>query len=149
MTKGPVVGARNRTPSTTPRGFKNERKPLTNKDGGIQAQFGKSQVFVYPPNSLPKEDTSQKPDEQVSLSYVASYNGRGLQKHNLKSLGQHILFPSATVLIKMNITNHQQIFFEGHTDEITALGVNEAGTVACTGQKAQKDAFFIVWDIAN
>ena len=52
----------------------------------------------------------------------------------LDTVGQKVCFATAALGVVYDLPTNQQVFFEGHTDDISCLAVARNGALAATGQ---------------
>ena len=89
-------------------------------------------------NPLDKPPVAPAPDTKLEIDFVHGYHNNGLfpsQRNNTFYLNTgEIVYPSAALIIMYNQEKHTQIFFKGHSDEVSCLTVHPNGKFVASSQ---------------
>ena len=89
-------------------------------------------------NPLDKPPVAPAPDTKLEIDFVHGYHNTGLfpsQRNNTFYLNTgEIVYPSAALIIMYNQEKHTQIFFKGHSDEVSCLTVHPNGKFVASSQ---------------
>ena len=102
--------------------------------------------FVPP---LPDEETFA-PNTSLDLEFVHGYSGKTpfqeCKTDNVFMLASgEMIFPASATMVMYHKGLHQQRFFHGHDDDVTALAVHPDGSMCASGQVGRKPPI-CVWD---
>ena len=110
--------------------------------------------MVFPPTDYIGPDDVRETDSMLTLPgpnalrlrFVYGYTTRKGCRNNLfYNKDGHIVYHSAALGIVYDKTNHEQWYFHGHDDDITALDISPKDKLTiCTGQLG-KDPKILVW----
>ena len=81
----------------------------------------------------------------LQLEFVHGYRGQDGRHNVFYNCVGDVVYPAATVGIVLNIANHTQTFFRGHTDDISCLTMHPQGVLCASGQCGTSPEICI-WD---
>lgn len=87
--------------------------------------------YLQPKNP---ECKSLEPDPILRLKRIVGFGGCSFRDALWSSDGSTVVYPCHAVVIAMKVTNGHQRFFIGHTDKVSCVGLNGAGTLLASGQ---------------
>eukprot|EP01052_Picozoa_sp_SAG31_P011680 SAG31_NODE_667_length_12948_cov_70.090746_2_plen_506_part_00 len=107
-------------------------------------RYKQLQGGCYPPTGA---GPSRKalPHEDLALEHIHGYKGVSCHSNIQFNRAGELVYFAAAVGIVQQLSNHQQRFFYGHTDDISALAVHPDGVTIATGQIG-RDPLVCVWD---
>lgn len=117
-------------------------------DGSVQAVFGRNSGLVYPPSSWRPEEARSRPlNRRLVRDYVFGYNGR--RPNSLYFISdEECIYPVAALIVVLNLTHNQQLFFEGHNHDVLCVSWNVRRRLCASGQvdpKGIEGPFVCVW----
>ena len=111
----------------------------------------RSTVFM-PSNFVPPLPDEEKfaPNTSLDLEFVHGYSGKTpfqeCKTDNVFMLASgEMIFPASATIVMYHNGLHQQRFFHGHDDDVTALAVHPDGSMCASGQVGRKPPI-CVWD---
>ncbi|KAL4498316.1 hypothetical protein ABPG72_013122 [Tetrahymena utriculariae] len=91
---------------------------------------------------------SKKPDVKIQLEYLHGYRSKDC-RNNVKYLkGGKMVYNAAGAAVVFDIQTNTQKFFLKHTDDVTAIAVNNNQTLVATGQVSdtKKNCPIYIWN---
>ena len=93
------------------------------------------------------ERSSRRPNYSLEKEHMFGFSSQLMSGNALLSLNENILiYSSAAVCIIHNISTNEQLFLEGHTDDITCIALSSDSSFAASGQSG-KSPYVCLWDI--
>ena len=125
-------------------------EPIAKGSVPRRMRYRYSRTSVQPPSGWDPADMSRSahtPDVNLELEWVYGNNGR-INKNLYFSARGELIYCVAAVAIIYDDQNKTQRHFIKHDDDITAIAVDQSGTVCATGQLGANPRI-IVWSIAT
>ena len=125
-------------------------EPIAKGSVPRRMRYRYSRTSVQPPSGWDPADMSRSahtPDANLELEWVYGNNGR-INKNLYFSARGELIYCVAAVAIIYDDQNKTQRHFIKHDDDITAIAVDQSGTVCATGQLGANPRI-IVWSIAT
>ncbi|XP_056017616.1 WD repeat-containing protein 90-like isoform X2 [Ostrea edulis] len=104
-----------------------------NTKSGQPRQISKLSTGSYLQPQNP-EYKSLEPDPILRLKRIVGFGGCSFRDALWTSDGSTVIYPCHAVVIAMKVNNGHQRFFIGHTDKVSCIGLNGAGTLLASGQ---------------
>ena len=105
--------------------------------------------WAYPPSDYTGPDDARETDDlskmpSLALQFVYGYAGRRVRQNLFYNADKKVVYHTAALGVVYDKERHEQLFFLGHDDDVTALDLHPNGVTVCSGQVG-KDPKILVW----
>ncbi|CAH8622139.1 unnamed protein product [Heterobilharzia americana] len=86
--------------------------------------------------------------DKLKLTSVIGFNGKIQNGFIVHPDGQHVVFSLGSNVVIEDISNKEQCFLQGHTNDVVCIDINKSGTLIASGQVTYMGykASIIVWN---
>ena len=91
---------------------------------------------MEPTNFKSRRRDREGPDTNLELAWAFGYRTQGGSRNNLRYIGdatdpdtQMIVYPTAAIAVVYNLKDKAQMFYQGHTVEVTCVAVHPKGNI--------------------
>ena len=95
--------------------------------------------WAYPPSDYTGPDDARETDDlskmpSLALQFVYGYAGRRVRQNLFYNADKKVVYHTAALGVVYDKERHEQLFFLGHDDDVTALDLHPNGVTVCSGQ---------------